>query len=252
MIIKGHEIGSGTPLICVPVVERYRNACLTRVSDLIKDGCKMIEWRADYYEGSSNPDKIKEVLDELPEMDDTIFLFTLRTIGQGGRLSIDRPRADAILLKAAESDAVDIVDLETFETKDPLELVRKIHGMGKAVIASQHDFMKTPDTEDMYEMLIRMMMTGADIVKIAVTPENADDTLKVLHVTTRFHEKYPQVPVVGISMGKPGIITRITGEIFGSSITFASEGLSSAPGQIPAKDMRVILDAVHKLVEESN
>ena len=250
MIVKGHEIGSGMPLICVPVVERYRNAFLTRVNNLVAGGCEMIEWRADYYEGSPNPDKIKEVLDGLPKMNDTIFLFTFRTLSQGGRLSVKRELVDSIIMNAAQSESVDMVDIETFETDDAPDMVRRVHGMGKRVIASQHDFMKTPASEEMYDMLIQMMMTGADIVKLAVTPENADDALKVLHVTTRFHEKYPKVPVVGISMGRSGLITRITGELFGSAITFASEGLSSAPGQIPAKNMKVILNAVHKLMEE--
>ena len=42
-----------------------------------------------------------------------------------------------------------------------------------------------------------------------------------------------------------GVISRITGELTGSSMTFASAGKISAPGQMNVIDMQVLLEAIH-------
>lgn len=53
------------------------------------------------------------------------------------------------------------------------------------------------------------------------------------------------IPLVTMSMGQLGVISRITGELTGSAMTFASVQKASAPGQINVSDMQMLLEAIH-------
>jgi 3-dehydroquinate dehydratase-1 len=44
-----------------------------------------------------------------------------------------------------------------------------------------------------------------------------------------------------MSMGKLGAVSRFTGSVFGSALTFGTVGKSSAPGQIPAVKLKELL-----------
>ena len=90
---------------------------------------------------------------------------------------------------------------------------------------------------------------GADVAKLAVMPKNADDVVRLLKLTNDIKQKYPTLPVVTMSMGALGVVSRMAGEIFGSCITFGAVGEISAPGQIPAGQLEHILQIIHKGLE---
>ena len=48
-----------------------------------------------------------------------------------------------------------------------------------------------------------------------------------------------------MSMGKLGAVSRISGEIFGSAMTFGSAKKASAPGQIEVTALQKILEILH-------
>lgn len=56
--------------------------------------------------------------------------------------------------------------------------------------------------------------------------------------------KYFVTPVITISMGKLGVASRLCGEVFGSAMTFASAGDSSAPRQISIDVVNAVLDSI--------
>jgi len=51
-------------------------------------------------------------------------------------------------------------------------------------------------------------------------------------------------PIVTISMGKLGLVSRIAGSTFGSAITFGTAGTASAPGQLDSANLKNILDVL--------
>jgi 3-dehydroquinate dehydratase I len=61
-----------------------------------------------------------------------------------------------------------------------------------------------------------------------------------------------QVPIVTISMGEEGAISRLAGGLFGSDITFAIGLQASAPGQIPIKDLQMGMSLLYKLKSPDN
>ena len=131
------------------------------------------------------------------------------------------------------------MDLETYldETRTAEEIGKlRASGSGCLVMASNHDFQKTPSTEEMVRRLRRMEELGADAAKLAVMPTNRQDVLNLLQATVTAAETL-SVPVVTMSMGSMGVISRICGSLTGSAMTFASAGEASAPGQIPVEQM---------------
>ena len=125
------------------------------------------------------------------------------------------------------------------------DMVRRAHEKNIAVVASCHAFKDTPPRDYLVETMRRMQVLGADIAKYAVMPNSPRDVLELLDATLTMQEKYDDTPLITMSMGKPGIISRLCGEVFGSCMTFGTAGASSAPGQIPADQLKHILDILH-------
>ena len=150
---------------------------------------------------------------------------------------------------AAESDVVDFIDVEYFEAKNPQKEIAMLQEMGVYVIASHHDFEQTPDPEVIRMLLEQIRESGADVVKLAVMPQNMWDVLHLLEETNRFHENHPDHPLITMSMGAKGGISRVAGEFFGSCVTFGAGGQASAPGQLPVKQLEEILHILHQSVD---
>jgi len=93
-----------------------------------------------------------------------------------------------------------------------------------------------------------MQDMGADIAKIAVMPNSTTDVLTLLIATAEMFERYADRPLITISMSPRGVITRLTGELFGSAATFGSVDKTSAPGQIPVTELAALLTKLHSLV----
>ena len=53
-------------------------------------------------------------------------------------------------------------------------------------------------------------------------------------------------PLITMSMGPVGMISRLCGEVFGSALTFGSVGKASAPGQVNANDLAGVLKLIHE------
>jgi 3-dehydroquinate dehydratase-1 len=58
-----------------------------------------------------------------------------------------------------------------------------------------------------------------------------------------------RIPLISMSMGGIGSISRIMGWMYGSAATFAVGKSSSAPGQIAVEDLRTMLAAVRRAVQ---
>lgn len=118
------------------------------------------------------------------------------------------------------------------------------HSSGVVVVCSSHDFQKTPDKNELVSRMVKMQQVGADLPKVAVMPHDSTDVLTLLSATIEMKNKYFVTPVITISMGKLGVASRLCGEVFGSAMTFASAGDSSAPGQISIDVVNAVLDSI--------
>lgn len=251
MVIKGKRIGTGRPCICVPVMEKTKNAIIQEIKCLSESCADMIEWRVDAFEDFSNLNAVRDILEEAkPYLKEKIFLYTFRTAKQGGNASISSEDLNDLHDIAAESGCVDLLDMEYFEEEKPAKKIKRLQEKGIRIVASHHDFEMTPEKEVMKMLLERMCAGNADIVKLAVMPQKRADVLSVLEVTGDFKEENPDTPVISMSMGKLGVMSRLAGESFGSCVTFASHRQASAPGQMEMNRVHEILEMIHESIEQ--
>lgn len=247
MKIKGIEIGMGRPLICVPVLERTKEEVIKEVEYLVKSEADMIEWRLDAFEHYTDYNEVREILQQIaPLLKKKPFLYTVRTEKQGGMALAEWEKLKDLHDLAAESECTDLIDLEFFEEEHAAKRIREIQKKGKKIVASHHDLEGTPQVEVMRMLLDRMCEGGADIVKLVVTPKTPEDVLRLLAVTSEFHNENKETPIITVAMGKLGEISRVSGETFGSCVTFASHEKKSASGQFGLEEMRQTLAMLHE------
>ncbi|MDO4975688.1 MAG: type I 3-dehydroquinate dehydratase [Eubacteriales bacterium] len=246
--VRNLTIGEGNPKIIVPIVGTTKEEIITEARTFDAIPLDMVEWRVDWFENAFDFIKVKEVLVELREVLGEIpILYTFRTAKEGGEKPVDAEEYANIILDAASSGLVDLVDVEIF-TGD--EIVRKIidgvHEHGVKVVASNHDFHKTPDKDDIVARLCKMQEMGADIPKIAVMPACKRDVLTLLAATEEMYTDHADRPIITMSMSGTGVLSRICGEVFGSAMTFGAAKKASAPGQMGVHDLATVLDLLHK------
>ena len=246
--VRGVKIGEGIPKIIVPIVGNTREEILEAAASFKDVRMDIVEWRADWFEDVFDPEIVKDVLKELRiALGNTPILFTFRTSKEGGEKAIGEKAYEELNIGAAQTGLVDLVDVEAF-TGD--EIVRRIiegvHEAGVKVVASNHDFEKTPEKDEIVRRLRRMQEMDADIPKIAVMPQNKKDVLVLLSATEEMATEYADRPIITMSMTGTGLISRLSGEVFGSSCTFGAVGKTSAPGQMNAADLDTILRSIHE------
>ena len=246
VIVRNVKIGEGIPKICVPIVGRTRNEIIDEAKEILALPADLVEWRADWFEDVFDFEQVKSVLNSLREiLGKKPVLFTFRTAKEGGERAIEDITYIALNKVAAESGKVDLLDIELFAGDTVVDEVLNIaHQNHVKVIASNHDFEKTPSKEEMISRLQKMEEMGADILKIAVMPKSSKDVLTLLSTTEEMHE-LTEKSVVTMSMSDIGGVSRVSGELFGSAITFGTAGKASAPGQIPAEELRNVLEILH-------
>ena len=246
--VRNIEIGAGIPKICVPIVGVTREEILAAAENIKSTKADVVEWRVDWYEDifdftktEATMQALREVLGEMP------ILFTFRTSKEGGEKAIETEAYVELNQNAAKTGLVDLVDVEAFTGDDVVKaVVETAHANGVKVIASNHDFHKTPAKEEIVSRLRKMQELGADIPKIAVMPQNKKDVLTLLTATEEMASEYADRPIITMSMAGTGVISRLCGEVFGSALTFGAVGKVSAPGQMGIEDLTTVLGLLHK------
>lgn len=245
--LRNVTIGSGSPKVIVPIVASTHETIIAKAKELRELPLHVVEWRADFFEDVFRLDKVSEILYSLRTvLGDTPILFTFRTEKEGGEKAIDMSEYTALNKLAARSGCVDAVDVEIFSGDGVVrENIDNIHRAGVIVVGSNHDFYKTPDKDELLYRLRKMQEMGADIPKIAVMPQSKADVLTLLSATEEMCSKYADRPIITMSMSALGVISRVCGETFGSSMTFGAVGQVSAPGQIPVEQLNTVLEIIH-------
>lgn len=246
--VRNVEIGTGIPKICVPIVGVKREDILKAADEIKKLGADVAEWRVDWYEDIFDQKETEETMKQLREaLGEIPLLFTFRTSKEGGEKAAGTDVYVKLNQDAAKSGYVDLVDVEAFTGDEAVKaVVETAHECGVKVIASNHDFHKTPDQEEIVSRLCKMQELGADIPKIAVMPQNKKDVLTLLAATEEMASDHADRPIITMSMAGTGVISRLCGEVFGSALTFGAAGKASAPGQMEVEELRTVLGLLHK------
>ena len=206
-----------------------------------------VEWRADWFEDFQSPAAIARCVQKLRvALRDKLLLVTFRTKAEGGEQALSHKEYLAFLHLILDTDCADLLDIEFFTAGTDLpKLVEQAHSAGVAVVCSSHDFAKTPPRAELVCRMVQMQQAGADLPKLAVMPQSRTDVLELLAATAEMADLHPETPVITMSMGALGAVSRLAGETFGSAMTFANPGQASAPGQVSLNIVNEVLDALH-------
>ena len=180
------------------------------------------------------------------------ILATNRAAWEGGEAEDDETRL-ADLAEAAELACVGAVDVEleslvagegerVAEGEQVAERARK---NDTAVVASVHDFERTPPKADLRGKL-EEATDRADVGKLAVTAEDRGDVLDLLTVTHEFASSGEQVATM--AMGEPGRHSRAVAPLYGSRIGYApvEPENATAPGQYDLETLRRLVEQLRQ------
>lgn len=240
-------VGRGRPCIIVPLTSSDLSGLCGEAERLSSLPADMAEWRVDMFCGPSGVDEsaVLEALFALRQALTVPLLATFRTTDEGGCCPVSDEGYASLCAKLCESGQIDALDVEAFfRSGSSKEIIARAHACGIPVVASNHDFSATPPREEMVRRLLFMQdELGADILKIAVMPQSRADVLSLLAATEEASRRAHQ-PVVTMSMGPLGVVSRVCGQSFGSAATFGAAKSASAPGQMNVSSLDCVLRAL--------
>lgn len=216
--LRGEAVFSGRPRV-VGIVD---SPAAARAAKRLKTGAvDLLEWRADCM-GTGIFDT------SIP------WIVTVRHPAEGGANSLSDSRRRAIALELLPKASV--LDLEVRSLSRMGSVLDAARDAGVAVLASFHDFRKTPSPARLRETVRRAMDAGADAVKIAAVTESAADLGRLLTLLDR-----PPLPLAVMGMGRLGMASRIALAAAGSVLNYGWIDQPNVPGQWAARDLRELL-----------
>lgn len=197
----------------------------------------IIEWRADFLPKD-------EILQVAPAIFEKFagreLLFTLRTRVEGGEIDLSAQEYVQVIKDVTQLYQPEYVDFEYFGNKDVFDQMLDFPNL----VLSYHNFQETP--ENMMEILSELTSLNPKVVKVSVMAHTEQDVLDLMNFTRGFKTLNPEQEYVTISMGKVGKVSRITSDVTGSSWSFASLDVASAPGQISLSNMKKIREILNE------
>lgn len=240
--IKKTTIGDGQAAIALPLTPKSIDELKDALPSVKEAKPDIVEWRLDYLDNWQDWQLLQAGLAAIEAaLPETVLIATFRTKAEGGLVAIDDQDYEQ-LLRFLTSQKVDIIDLEI--RKQPAmnqRIIGTAHAAGKKIIASAHDFDKTPKDEELNQLFQTMASASADLLKVAVMAQTPSDVLRLMTISGKSARLFDQ-PIVSMAMGVLGTVTRLATNISQSAITFAclTKEQASAPGQVQINELRTI------------
>jgi len=132
---------------------------------------------------------------------------------------------------------VDAVDIELRSFAGMSEVMESARSRKIRVVASFHDFKKTPSAATLRGLVARAADGGADLFKVATRTDKPADVARLLELF-----RSPPVPVAVMGMGPLGFGSRVLFAQCGSALNYGWLHRPNVPGQWPARELKRILD----------
>jgi 3-dehydroquinate dehydratase I len=249
--LRGKPIAAGAlPLICTPLVGRTRDAVLAELAAVLPKKPDLIEWRVDFFEGIGDTALVIDTARALQGGAAGIpILFTRRSTKEGGeRIALVEAEVVKLYEAVCAERCVDMIDYEMCnDAADFARLRSASRAGGILMVASYHNFQSTPDAATLVDKFAEAERLGGDVAKVAVMPQCPEDVLTLLGAT-HAASRAVGLPLISMSMGAYGSLSRMMGWVYGSTVTFAVGKSSSAPGQVPIEELRTVLATVRRAV----
>ena len=245
---RGRKLGGETPLLCTPLVGRTRERVLAEAVSVLRQKPDVVEWRVDFFDAIGDTDAVIGTARALREaVGKRPVIFTRRAEREGGeRIAIGEAEVVELYGAVAATRLVDFIDFELGSDPEHLRRVRESTRRHEVrLILSYHNVSYTPGQAYLVDRFLEAERLGADVAMVQVMPRDRADVLRLLAATAEADEK-ARIPLISISLGPLGSVTRMVGGLFGSWLSFAVGESASAPGQIPIGDLVAVYDIIRR------
>lgn len=230
----------------VPITAKTKEQALAQAQVIANTAdADLAEFRIDLLSFASDTKQVIALGHELKKiLGNKPMIATIRTKNEGGQLEISDVDYGKTYQAYLKNPFMDWLDVEMFrDQKVVSEIVQKAHQKKVLVVMSNHDFQKTPSQDEIEKRLLKQDQMGADVLKIAVMPKSKQDVFTLMNATLKVSQQTTK-PLLTMSMGQLGTISRVATANMGGSYSFGMIGEASAPGQIDVTKLKQILKTV--------
>ncbi|MDH0032277.1 MULTISPECIES: type I 3-dehydroquinate dehydratase [unclassified Acinetobacter] len=232
----------------VPITAKTREQALEQAKVIAANSdADLAEFRIDLLDFANDTKQVIALGQELRQILATKpIIATIRTHNEGGKLTISDADYGKIYQAylSQPQPFMDMLDVEMFRDQQVVKnTVKLAHDKKVLIVMSNHDFQKTPSEDEIVKRLLKQDELGADILKIAVMPQSKQDVFTLMNATLKVSQQSKK-PLLTMSMGKLGTISRIATANMGGSFSFGMIGEASAPGQIDVTQLKQFLKTV--------
>ncbi len=188
---------------------------------LPKSGVDYLEWRADF---------LGEKIPKSP----IPWIITARHPLEGGKNALPQARRRELLFSLLPSAS--LVDIEVRSLAGLSDVAACAQKNGIGIIASFHDFEKTPETSRLRDVIRRANDAGANVVKIATrttTPKDVSRLLDLWNATP--------LPLAIMGMGPLGMSSRLLFANCGSALNYGWLHRPNVHGQWSTAELRTLI-----------
>lgn len=245
-VVKKLNIGDLPVKTIVPITAKTAEQAIAQAQVIASNpNADVAEFRIDLLEFSADTKKVIALGQQLNQfLKDKPLIATIRTHNEGGKMTVSDQDYEKIYREYLKKPFMQLLDIEMFrDAKSVAKLTQLAHDKKVLVIMSNHDFAKTPGQQDIENRLLKQDQMGADILKIAVMPKSKQDVFTLMNATLAVSQK-SQKPLLTMSMGQLGTISRVATANMGGSLSFGMIGEASAPGQIDVTQLKQLLKTV--------
>ncbi|EPH1644681.1 type I 3-dehydroquinate dehydratase [Acinetobacter baumannii] len=230
----------------VPITAKTKEQALAQAQVIANTAdADLAEFRIDLLSFASDTKQVIALGHELKKiLGNKPMIATIRTKNEGSQLEISDADYGKTYQAYLKNPFMDRLDVEMFrDQKVVSEIVQKAHQKKVLVVMSNHDFQKTPSQDEIEKRLLKQDQMGADVLKIAVMPKSKQDVFTLMNATLKVSQQTTK-PLLTMSMGQLGTISRVATANMGGSYSFGMIGQASAPGQIDVTKLKQILQTV--------
>lgn len=245
-MVKNLNIGDLPVKTIVPITAKTAEQAIAQAQVIASNpNADVAEFRIDLLEFSADTKKVIALGQQLNQiLKVKPLIATIRTHNEGGKMTVSDQDYEKIYREYLKKPFMQLLDIEMFRDAGRVEKLTKLaHEKNVLVIMSNHDFAKTPEQQDIENRLLKQDQMGADILKIAVMPKSKQDVFTLMNATLAVSQK-SQKPLLTMSMGQLGTISRVATANMGGSLSFGMIGEASAPGQIDVTQLKQLLKTV--------
>lgn len=219
----------------IPVINSYtddKDILKNKITEAFNKGSDLVELRFDFLSTFNNIDTLLNSISEFNHRS----VFTLRTKNEGGMFEMSEFKRIEILKKLTEIQPL-FVDIEYNLILENEDFADWLDNNNIRIIASWHDFSKTPSREFLID-LIDNMRIFSNFIKVVTTAKNIEDSITMLEL---YDSIDTQVNLIAFAMGEYGILSRVLGPII-TDIPFGYATLDKplAPGQLTLTHIKSI------------